>query len=351
MVACSRRTALSALVVAWSVSLAPPAAAGDAAAPSDPGELEAARALFSEALRDQEAGRYEDALKKFERVRAVRDTASVEFRIGSCEEGLTRPVPAYEAYLAATRLGAKDPAAAEVTEAAQARLGEVTKRVARLRLGLPADAPADAEIRVDGSPVTRAALAEPLVLDPGPHVVIASTAGSSPVRSDVVLPEGAQLFLAIPLVSARASAPAAAVPEPPAPAERSSGATPVVAIAALAGGGVLLAAGGILWAVRAGDIAKINRECPSGHCPATANPSDIEATRSRALAEGPAAIALAAAGVVAAGVGAVLLWTAPEHPPASAAKRAQTGASGVTAWPVPVVAWGGGGLAVAGSFP
>ena len=93
-----------------------------AARPTGPDPLAAARALFADALHDEEAGRFADALEKFERVRAVRDTASIEYRIGSCYEGLGQPAPAFRAYLAAQALGASDPQGADVSRAASDRL-------------------------------------------------------------------------------------------------------------------------------------------------------------------------------------------------------------------------------------
>jgi hypothetical protein len=58
------------------------------AAPAQSSDLDRARALFAEALSDQEAGRTAMALEKYRRVAEVRDTAQVEYRIGTCLEGL-----------------------------------------------------------------------------------------------------------------------------------------------------------------------------------------------------------------------------------------------------------------------
>ena len=51
-------------------------------------ELAAARKLCTEALLDERDQRYEIALAKFQRVRDVKDTAAVRYRIGACQEGL-----------------------------------------------------------------------------------------------------------------------------------------------------------------------------------------------------------------------------------------------------------------------
>ena len=111
------------------------------AQPSEADRLAGARALFSEALRDEEAGRLSDALQKFERVREVRDTAPVEYRIGSCNEGLGKPVAAYVAYRDAIALGQDDANSLDVVRGALDRLDALGHHVARLILVLPEGAP------------------------------------------------------------------------------------------------------------------------------------------------------------------------------------------------------------------
>jgi hypothetical protein len=133
-----RRTALVTYFVVCTASVARAQTAG----PPSPDPLAAARALFVEALHDEEAGRFADALEKFERVRAVRDTPAIEYRIGTCHEGLGEPVPAYRAYLAAQALGRADPQSADITHAASDRLDALSKDVARLTLVMPTPAPA-----------------------------------------------------------------------------------------------------------------------------------------------------------------------------------------------------------------
>src|ERR1700689_5468470 len=115
--------------------------------PADP--LAPARALFAEALRDEDAQRFSDALQKFQRVRSVRDTAPIEYRIGACYEGLGQPLPALAAYREATLLGQGDPQSADVVTASLDRLQALAKHLARLTLVLPSPSPTDAQVRVD----------------------------------------------------------------------------------------------------------------------------------------------------------------------------------------------------------
>jgi hypothetical protein len=287
----SRRTALVAVGVAirlatgvailalGSMATVRVARAQTPAAPAaDP--LVAARALFAEALQDEEAGRFAVALEKFERVRAVRDTASVEYRIASCHEGLGEPAEAYRAYDAAEALGRQDPQSADVARAASARRDALAKQVARLALVTPSPPP-------------------PAPLEPPPAPAL----------------------------------------EPPAPVTARS---TVPGWIAVGGGAALVAASAILLVVRADDIAALNRACPGGRCPPGAGANELESTRSRALVEGPLAALCGLAGVAAVGVGVVLVESA--HGQGGSAARVPA------ARLAPLVAPGGAGIALAGSF-
>jgi hypothetical protein len=311
---------------------------------SSPDELAAARSLFAEALRDEEAKRFAEALVLFQRVRAVRDTAPVEYRIGTCHEGLGQAVPAYTAYRQAIALGQSDERNAEVVAAALERLAVVERRVARLTLALPERAPADAQVHVDDAAVSRAELGEPIVLEPGPHVVTATAPGGAPSRSEVVVPEGGRVFFTVPLEPTPGS------PLLPVPASHTGGAVETVAAPAsagrtagwiaCAGGGVLLVGSAAVLLVRASEIDKLNRDCPGGHCQAGLDPADLTSTRSRALVEGPVAAALAIAGALSVGAGAYLVLTTPDGS-AHSVRAARV---------LPLVDRGAAGIAVAGTF-
>jgi hypothetical protein len=65
----------------------------------------------------------------------------------------------------------------------------------------------------------------------------------------------------------------------------------------------------VLLLVRSGEISALNQACPGGQCRAGSNRDDLESTRSRALVEGPVAVALGVAGALSAGAGAYLVLT------------------------------------------
>jgi hypothetical protein len=346
-------------LAAWGVALCLASVAGGARAQPEASpnadELAAARSLFAEALRDEEAKRFVEALQKFQRVRAVRDTASVEYRIGACHEGLGHSVPAYVAYREVTVLGRGQAGSADVVAAAIDRIHALDGHVARLTLALPKLAPADAEVRVDGQVVSRDALGEPIVLEPGSHLVTAAATAAAPSRSEIVLPEGAQVSLTVSIepristsaVAAQTASPPASIvassrPPAEAPPAAPARARDTAGWTAIAAGGVLATASAILFFVRNGDIAKLNHACPGGVCPPGSNEADLESTRSRALLEGPLSVAIGIAGAIALGSGAYLVLTSNDPPPVPRA-------TGTRVRPILVVL-GAGGIAVSGEF-
>ncbi|MBV9946000.1 MAG: hypothetical protein JOZ69_04040 [Myxococcales bacterium] len=279
--------------------------------------LAAARALFAEALRDEQGKRFGDALSKFERVREVRDTASVEYRVGACHEGLGERVRAYVAYRRAVEVGRGDPRSGEVVAAARDRLDALARQLALLTVVMPEGAPAGAEVRIDGAPVTADALTAPIPLAAGSHVVAASAPDRPPVRSEITLSEGATVSLTIDLDAKAGAAPVP--PETPAPdadAPLDAGRRTAGWIA-LVGGGALVASTTILAALRAGDIATLNQSCPHGACPADANRAELQSTHDRAVLEGPLAIGLGVAGAAALAAGAYFLATSTGPAPAA----------------------------------
>jgi hypothetical protein len=326
-----RRTALVATALASSLILDASVARAQApvSAGSDP--LAVARALFSEALQDEEAGRFAVALAKFEQVRAVRDTASIEYRVATCHEGLGEPALAYGAYRAAIALGRDDPQSADVSVAASGRLDALGKRVARLTLLTPRPPLAGLDVRIDDTPVTEAT-AEPVPLEPGRHVVDATAPGATPFRRWIAVAAGDQASLAVDL-------PPGPVPAASVPAHGGGDSRKTAGWLALGGGVALAAASAVLIVARHEDIAALDRACPGGRCPAGADANDLEATRSRALVEGPVAVACGIAGIAAAGVGLYLLvarhGSIATAPPLAVA---------------PLVARGGAGLAFVGAF-
>jgi hypothetical protein len=270
-------------------------------------ELAAARKLFADALRDEEGRRFDVALEKFRRVLEVRDTAAIEYHVGTCLEGLGHFADALSAFGAAATLGDGDRAASDVTDAARERISELSKRVGHLTLLLSSRAPQGAEAEVDRRPVSAPG---DVVLDPGTHSIEATAPGVAPFQSDITLPEGGRASLTLSLDPPPPPSP----PLPATRAERTSVADRGANLStwgtvSIGAGSALLAGSVISFVLRENDISKANQDCPGGGCP-TAFYGVAKSAASRARVEGPLGWTLAAGGLAAVGVGVYLVWTA-----------------------------------------
>src|SRR5262245_30287040 len=161
------------------------AMAGHAAAQD--GDAKRAEKLFNEGREARDKGDAATACAKFGESLALVKRASTLVNLATCEEKLGKLKSSIDhAREAMTMLPLTDerlPAGKEVLE----RAGQ---RAPRVTLKLPGDAPADARVKLDGADVDRAALATPLTLDPGDHVVIVSATGRADATTKVKLVEG-----------------------------------------------------------------------------------------------------------------------------------------------------------------
>jgi hypothetical protein len=133
-----------------------------------PTELSVARRLFNEAEAFEAERRWVDARRKLLEAIAIKETPGLRFHLGFCAEQLGELVAAlieYERALDLIRGGVRAPDVERLLEPARAR---VQGRVAHLTVGLPADA-GDAEVLLDGAPLSPTVLAHPAPVDPGRH--------------------------------------------------------------------------------------------------------------------------------------------------------------------------------------
>lgn len=263
-----------------------------------PEELASGRQLFVEALADEEQGRLAAALEKYRRVQRIRDTVPVRFRLGSTLEGLGKIAQAVAAYGAAVQLGTSSGTEPEVVRAAQARIDALAPRLAHLALHFPSRSSTDdVEVSVDGERVAPALFAD-VPVDPGAHVIAASAKGAAPFRAQVTVWEGGRVEVPIALEAT----PVAPAPGPP-PDTRSSLGT--VGIITGAAGGLLVAGGIIVLALRSSAISDLKESCPNGNCPAERE-EELRDTRDRAVLQGPVGVTLVATGIAALGTGIFL---------------------------------------------
>jgi hypothetical protein len=306
-----RRSARWLLASAWLVAAAAVSSPSWAQTSPSPeprteADLATARKAFADALHDEQERRYEAALEGFRRARDIRDAAAVEYRIGTCLEGLGRLAEALSAYDAAIRLSAGDTTAGDVATASRERTDALSKRVAHLTLTLSTHAPQGAEVRVDGRPWHGG----DVVLDPGSHRVEATAPGAAPFQTDLSLTEGGRVSFTVALD------PGAPPPTAPADSEArhvdaSHGST-TLGWVGIGVGAALVAGSVVSFVARENDIRTADRLCPGGGCEGSINAQALSATN-RARIEGPLGFALGAAGIAAAGVGVVLVLGSSRH--------------------------------------
>ncbi len=269
-----------------------------------PEELSAAREMFQDAYKDEQEKRFAQALEKFQRVAAVKESASVRYRIGSVLEQLGRVREARDAFraLAGSSANATGPNQAIATNAAE-RAHQLDRKIPKLVLRLQPNPPADTRVSVDGAPVPASTTPTRIELDPGEHVVQASSPTSQPSESKVTLTEGGEVEFTVSLV---AKAAVGAPPTPVVPERQHRNNT--LAYVALGAGGVLLVSGIVLLGIREGDISDIKGACgASGSaCPASRR-DDLQSKHDQAQLFGPLGIGLGIAGIAVAGTGAYLL--------------------------------------------
>jgi hypothetical protein len=300
------RSAFLGLGLGLALAAASSGANAQAKTPS-PEELKAARELFQDAYKDEQEKRYAPALEKFQRVAAVKESASVRYRIGSVLESVGRLRESRDAFraLAASKPNLPPPEQ-EIADSAAERAHQLDKKIPRILLQLQENPPPDVRVSIDGAPVPVTTAPRAVELDPGEHLVQASAPTSRPSESRVTLNEGSEVGVVVvltPIKAAKGPPP----PPPSAQADTSPRGDKTLAYVALGAGGALLVTGIVLLAVREGDISDIEKECRDGTCP-VGKKVDLEATHDRAELFGPLGIGVGLLGLAAIGVGGYLFF-------------------------------------------
>jgi hypothetical protein len=232
------------LALSLSVFFSPALAAAPArAAPSD-AELATARELFVEAERDEDAGRWIDALEKLRRISWVKQTAGVQYHQALCEEHLGQLATALTDY-AAAGAQARSEDAQDVLGPVATRLAELSPRVPRLTIRVIPDVPGTT-VTLDGEVLTPSRMSSPIPVDPGVHRVEATATDFSPAVATVTLQERDATVLDLKLArvpNARAEPVQVAVTRKGRSRTWALGATVGAVVLAAGGVGAYLAAG------------------------------------------------------------------------------------------------------------
>jgi hypothetical protein len=313
------------------------------AGPSE-ADLKAARDLFTDAVKDEDAGHWVEALDKLHRVAAVKLTPGIRYHLALCDEHLGHLAAALDAFNA-VQAQARIDGARDVLRLVGKHLADLGPRVPRLTIRvLPADA--TATVKLDGLALPASSLGTPIAVDPGVHQLEATAAPRTPAAATMTLQErdvtSIDLKLGEPAPGPVAAGgpqapPAAAIAPaavPPTAAEASSlaqstqpestGGPRTGAILATTGA-IALAAGGVVSFVLAGNAVNSGEQ----QCAAQRGPCDSEKNTVRAW---DFTAASAWIGTAALGTLAVVLWTKPQGSTSPGSARLVIGPMSAGVW-------------------
>ena len=281
---------------------------------------EAARALFREGLALHEARDFDGAVKKYRAAYARWKNPKILTNIGTSAWELGRFAEAANAY---DRFLADAPGDANRAEVEKA-LSDVLPKVGTIEIGTNGK---NATITLDGRQVD---IARPdrLHVEPGAHKLQAQLPGAAPELRELDVAAGAKVRVEFKLESATDPAPSAAAgsASPAAGAD----ADPVHARPhraslpwVLGGLGVAsLAASGVFYLRRTGEIDDLEGQCIDGVCPDKSQDSIDKANR-----YGTLSLVTLGLGVAGVGAGVILLARGSETSARAAPLRVQVGAS------------------------
>lgn len=261
-------------------------------------ELEAARSLFEEARRDEAARRWGEALLKFRRILATKDTASLRFHLAYCEENMGLVASAARDYGRAAELAqaTKGPDRKLIVDDSARSVVELGPRVPTLTLEVPAGVEG-VSVQVDGDTMPANEVGTAWPLDPGHHSVEVNASGKRAFRKEIRLAEREKLTLSAIFEPAVVFTPAppAAPGRAPAPARgaTSNGGVPIGTWIAGGAGVAFAGAAAGFWAMSMAQRNELDRcKASGGGC----DGSEVAAASNRNLAFAGVAGGLALAG-------------------------------------------------------
>ncbi len=276
-------------------------------------DLEQAKQWFKEAEALEKKGDCVGAIDKFEKALAVKATPQLHLRVGACQEKVGRLVEAIGSYKLALDK-ANSQSLAQVATVAKDQIAAITPRIPSISVA-PAKPVDGFRAAIDGVVLEPAALGQKQPVNPGTHKVTAEAPGHPAFEQSFTLVEGEAKKLEIDMTTA-------APPPPPdgdaaRPAEAPLEPRSPIPAMVLVGGGVAAIAGGVvLFLVASGKDSDIDDRCGGADrlaCPA-AQKDEIESDVSSVKLFQGLSFGIGGAGVIAAGIGAFLLITAPTAP-------------------------------------
>jgi hypothetical protein len=285
-----------------------------------PLDLAAARALFADAERDEQAGRWAGALEKVRRASSVKMTPGLRFHIALCQERLGHLVAALDDY-AAAEAAARAEGNREVLDLVTEPEASLKVRTPTITVHLPAQLAGGqgaAEVVLDGATIASSAVGRAVRVDPGSHMVQARAPGQIPYAMSLSVVERQTATIDVHFLPLQGAEPPPPVPSAPkglaamdhahpasaaVPSQRQAPDRSWATVATVAAP-VLVAGGVVAFALAGSDQSYWQAQC-ARQGSGCGTPTPVRAWDAVALG---AWIAGAASGVA-----AVVLWTRPEE--------------------------------------
>lgn len=287
-----------------------------------------AQTQFDYGLAEMEAGRYASGCPALAESYRIDPHPGVLFTLAECENKWGKIASAFAHYEAYLDLFAHMSDGQKAHQRGRDRIAAAQRDALRselpqLALSLPATAPPGTTVTRDGDPIGAPSLGVPLPVDPGEHVIAATTPDGVSHETRVTLARGQHRSVVLDLSAPPPSPQVVPPPTQPAPAlpprEQAGTASNPLRTAAWIAGGIGLAGvavGSIAGAVVMGDASTIHSDCQGLSC---SGPGLSASSQSRTF--GPISdvgFAVGAAGLVTAALLFLLPNPAPVTPVAAA---------------------------------
>lgn len=145
-----------------------------------------AEALFDEALRDMDAGRYDQACARLEDSQQLDPGIGTLLYLGHCYQSQGRITSAWATFRQAATL-AQYAGQSEREKIASDQAEALRTRLPRLELVATGPLPVDCVVRRDGIVVSLHALGVAIPLDPGPHTIELEAPGYEPYKKTIMI--------------------------------------------------------------------------------------------------------------------------------------------------------------------
>ena len=265
-----------------------------------------AQTLFETGVAMVGKGDFAEACPKLEESQRLDPGIGTQFQLARCYEGQGRVASAWILYMDVAD-AAKAGGQGDRERVARQKADAVAARLPRLQIDVAAPS-RSAEVKRDGEVIGPPQWGAAFPVDPGKHTVTAKLAGRRAFEIEVDAKEGKTVTVTIPelavapVAEATSAAPVVATPVAPEPKEKSSQRT----IALVVGGAGVVGLGvGVVLGLSAKSKYD-GASCTDGHC----DQSGYD-TRNDAIKTANVGSIVGGLGLLAAGAGAVLWFTAP----------------------------------------